>query len=62
MEKFTESPDEKAANTKLGYYLSGGGLAAFGRTVRQEIAHEKHMRFITKAIILGVLWIYFYIF
>lgn len=45
---------------KLIKYLSGGGLKSFGRTVVQEEAHTKHVRFVTAASVFGVLWALFY--
>lgn len=52
-----QKPDEG----RLGHYLSGGGIPAFGRTIRQEVARLKHTRFLTKAIILGIIWLLLYI-
>ncbi len=47
---------------KLIHYLSGGGMKTFGRTVGQEEARLKHVRFLTKAALLGAAWLYFYFF
>ena len=44
---------------RLIYYLSGGGMHAFGRTLQQEIARRKHVRFLSFAAVLGVGWLIF---
>lgn len=46
---------------RLFHYLSGGGLRAFGRTVEQEEADAKRVRFLIKAAVLGAVWLYFWI-
>lgn len=52
----------KSPYGKLIHYLSGGGMRTFGRTVRQEEVRFKHVRFLTKAAMLGAVWLYFYFF
>lgn len=50
----------KPEEGRLGHYLSGGGIPAFGRTIRQELARMKHARFLTKALVLGLIWLLLY--
>lgn len=45
---------------KLFHYISGGGLKSFGRTVEQEEADAKRSRFLFRASLLGVAWLWFY--
>lgn len=45
---------------KLVQYLSGGGMGAFGRTVRQEEARRRHRRFLVACGFLAALWGVFY--
>lgn len=47
---------------RLGRYLSGGGVVAFGRTIRQELANIKQERFLIRVGFLAFLWLLFYIF
>jgi len=42
---------------KLFRYISGGGISALGRTVEQELADAKRVRFIAVSAILGVAWL-----
>ena len=37
-------------------YISGGGMRIFGRTVRQEEARRRQLRFLALAAILAALW------
>ena len=43
--------------SRLYRYLSGGGMRAFGRSVRQEEADEKRNRFLVAAGVFGVVWL-----
>ena len=52
----------KTVCDRLVRYLSGGGMRAFGRTVRQEEIHERHRRFWIGAAAFGLLWLIFWIF
>ena len=45
---------------KLFHYLSGGGMRTFGRTVEQEEAEAKRTRFLVKAAVAGMIWLYFW--
>jgi len=47
---------------KLIHYLSGGGMRAFGRTVRQEEIRRRHAGFWIAAASFAVLWLYFWLF
>lgn len=51
---------QKSDVGRLGHYLSGGGIPAFGRTIRQEVARIKHIRFLIKAAVLGIIWLLLY--
>lgn len=53
--------EHESAYGKLIHYLSGGGMSTFGRTVSQEEARRKHVRFLSVAAALGVLWLVFYV-
>jgi len=46
---------------KLIHYLSGGGMRAFGRTVRQEEIRRRHGVFWGVAALLAALWVVFWI-
>lgn len=46
---------------KLIHYLSGGGMSTFGRTIAQERARRQHHRFYALTVIIGVLWLAFYL-
>ena len=47
---------------RLFHYISGGGMQAFGRSVRQEEADIKQMRFLISAGAFGVVWLLLWIF
>jgi hypothetical protein len=42
---------------RLFHYLSGGGLRAFGRSVQQEEADVKRMRFLIASGVFGLIWL-----
>ena len=52
--------DYRGVYGKLLHYISGGGMRAFGRTVRQEESRRRQRRFLLFAAFLGVLWLLFY--
>ena len=52
----------EAYGKKLMRYLSGGGLAAFARTLEDERVETKQDRFLFFAAIAGVAWLVFWIF
>ena len=45
---------------KLVYYLSGGGMKAFGRSVHQEEVRRRHRRFVIVLSLLAAVWSVFY--
>ena len=47
---------------KLIHYLAGGGMEAFGRTVRQEEVRRCQMRFLVAAAVLAAAWLLFLVF
>ena len=47
---------------KLIRYISGGGMRAFGRTVRQEEVRRRQAVFLSCAAVLAGLWLVFLIF
>lgn len=47
---------------RLIHYISGGGMQAFGRTVRQEEVRRRHLAFWVFALFVAVLWLLFWIF
>jgi hypothetical protein len=44
------------------HYISGGGMRAFGRTIRQEEVRRYHVRFCIEAGVFAVLWLLFLVF
>ena len=54
--------EHKSIYGKLIHYLSGGGMASFGRTVAQERVRRSHRRFLLWAGAVGVAWLVFYFF
>ena len=55
-------PGPVSAYGRLVHYISGGGMQAFGRTVRQEEVRIRHLRFWIVAAALAALWLFFWIF
>lgn len=47
---------------RLFHYIAGGGLKAFGRSVRQEESDVKRNRFLIWAGVFAVLWLLLWIF
>jgi len=54
--------EHKSACGKLIHYLSGGGMRAFGRTVRQEEIRRRHVGFWVVAAVLASFWLLFWVF
>lgn len=54
--------EHPSAYGRLIHYLSGGGMQAFGRTVRQEEVLRRHRRFLAVAVFLVALWLVFWLF
>jgi len=55
-------PEPTSAGGKLIHYISGGGMRAFGRTIRQEEIRRRHIGFWVVAASLTALWMFFWIF
>ncbi len=49
--------DASASCGKLFHYISGGGMRTFGRTVLQEEARRRHIRFWAVASVIAALWL-----
>lgn len=47
----------EAYSKKLFHYLSGGGISAFGRTVKQQEADMRRDRFLRVAAAVFVIWL-----
>lgn len=47
---------------RLIHYISGGGMRAFGRTVRQEEMHRRHVAFGVLLALCAVVWLLLLIF
>ncbi len=54
--------EHKSVYGKLIHYLAGGGMSAFGRTISQEKAHQRHIRFFIVASVFGIIWLYYLVF
>ena len=54
--------EHRSVYGKLIHYLAGGGMEAFGRTVRQEEVRRCQIRFLTAAAALAVAWLLFLVF
>ena len=51
--------EHKSVYGKLVHYISGGGMRAFGRTVRQEEVRGRQRRFCIAAAVFAVFWVVF---
>ena len=47
---------------RLFHYLSGGGMKAFGRTIRQDELDLRRNRFLALAAVFGAVWLALLIF
>ena len=47
---------------KLIHYIAGGGMVAFGRTVRQEEVRRRRVRFLVGSSVVFALWLVFLVF
>ena len=54
--------EHKSVYGKLIHYLSGGGMSAFGRTISQEKARRRHIRFFVFAGVFALVWLYYLVF
>ena len=52
-----ETSDGKRFGWRLFHYLSGGGMRAFGRTVRQEEIERRQNRFLAGAAVFAAVWL-----
>ena len=51
--------ETRSARGKLTHYLSGGGMSTFGRTIQQELARAKHIRFGIVSVAVAAVWLLF---
>ena len=54
--------DRGSVYGKLMHYIAGGGMVAFGRTVKQEEVRRRRKRFLAWSSAVGVAWLLFLIF
>ena len=54
--------EHRSVYGKLIHYLAGGGMVAFGRTVRQEEVRRRRTRFLVGSSVVAVRWLLFFIF
>lgn len=52
-----ETTNGKKFGWKLFHYIAGGGMRAFGRSVRQEEIDAKQNRFLVAAGVFGAVWL-----
>lgn len=52
--------EHRSVYGKLIHYLSGGGMSTFGRTIQQELARAKHIRFGIVSAAVGAVWLLFF--
>ena len=54
--------EHRSVYGKLMHYIAGGGMLAFGRTIKQEEVRRRRMRFLVGSSVVAVLWLAFLIF
>ena len=54
--------EHRSVYGKLIHYLAGGGMVAFGRTVKQEEVRRRRMRFLVGASAVAAVWLFFLVF
>ena len=54
--------EHRSVYGKLIQYIAGGGMLAFGRTVRQEEVRRRRTRFLAASSAFAVLWLLFLLF
>jgi len=54
--------EHRSVYGKLIHYIAGGGMLAFGRTVRQEEVRRRRIRFLSGAAVVAALWLVFMVF
>jgi len=52
-----ETSDGKKFGWRLFHYISGGGMRAFGRSVRQEELDRKRNRFLVASGVVAAMWL-----
>lgn len=57
-----ETTDGKKFGWRLFHYIAGGGMMAFGRTVKQEETAIRQTRFLVGLAVLAVIWAVFWLF
>ncbi len=57
-----ELSEHRSVYGKLIKYLAGGGMGAFGRTVRQEEVRRRQRRFLAASAVLAGAWLLLLIF
>jgi len=56
------SGSESERGDKLIHYISGGGMRAFGRTIRQEEIRRRHLGVWAGVAVSAALWLVLWIF
>lgn len=51
--------EHRSVYGRLIHYLAGGGMGAFGRTVRQEEVLMRRRRFLACAAVIAAVWLAF---
>lgn len=54
--------EHRSVYGKLIHYIAGGGMLAFGRTVRQEEVRRRRIRFLSGVAVVAALWLVFMFF
>ena len=54
--------EHRSVYGKLIQYIAGGGMVAFGRTVRQEEVRSRQRRFLAVAAVLAAVWLVLLVF
>ena len=57
-----ETSDGKKFGWRLFHYIAGGGMMAFGRTVKQDEVALRQSRFLAICAVLAAVWTVFWIF
>ena len=54
--------EHRSVYGKLIQYIAGGGMVAFGRTVRQEEVRRRRIRFLAWSAVIAAAWLTFLVF
>lgn len=46
----------RSGRSRVIEYISGGGMRTFGRTIRQEEARRKQIRFLVVSAVIAAIW------